>query len=38
MVTKLKELISVYFWWGVIFGGIMNIVVYMGVALITMEE
>jgi len=30
MVTKLKELISVYFWRGVIFGGIMNIVVYMG--------
>jgi len=29
MVTKLKELISVYFWWGVIFGGIMNIVVYI---------
>jgi len=30
MVTKLKEFISVYFWWGVIFGGIMNIVVNMG--------
>jgi len=30
MVTKLKKLISVDFRQGVIFGGIMNSVVYMG--------
>jgi len=30
MVTKLKELISLDFRWGVIFERTMNIVIYMG--------
>jgi len=29
MVTELEELVSVYFWWGVIFEALMNVVINM---------